>query len=367
MYLTASVGQSLLWHTKRLIYRPSSFGVLARKIREIQPICELIVQQTATPARQWWSDINYDGQPECRAAINISADFPKHSFGDVNIRATEPNTTAKALASMDEKEIVSPLLYSKTIFHGFFEPIYSYYGPMWVAIELTPRDIGIHHWNRKPGDVDFLFGPIVNGKPSFGWFLGAEMKVNRARPDGEGRRPKGGREQAAGLLDFGCDQAILVQLVVGEQTQENALMPDGTGFGTIFGADLSRAATGWVRQTLLDLPRSIGLMLCMWGHPYQNSAVARSVVFTYAIRRPGSNYNRLHLEWQIANNRLRQGLINIWNKMPDGTRAVRRCPRGGHIVPVLGSTCERCSECGKSWLSGIVIPNAENIHVLPPH
>lgn len=317
------------------------------------------------PERNWWSDVGYRGQPECRAALHVAARIPGHSRGDVAFRAMPPDPSAKALKGMKEKEIVSALLYDETIFHGFFEPIRSHYGPLWAAIELQPRDLGIRNWRGRPGDFDFLFGRLINGQPDFNWFLGAELKISRARADGEGQPAKGGSEQATGLLDLGCDQALLVQLVVLEQTQENAIM-HGDGFGTMFGADFSRASTGWVKQAMAKLPDHIGLMHCVWGHPAQNSPLVRSCIFTYAIRRPGPNHRRLHLEWAIANDKLRRGLIELWNRMPESTQAVRRCPLGGHVVPVLNSTHGCCSECGKPWLWGVVIPDAENIVPDPP-
>lgn len=88
------------------------------------------------------------------------------------------------------------------------------------------------------------------------------------------------------------------------------------------------------------------------------------MLWTCPLIKPRPHPKLLWLEWQLANYRLRRGLVHLWNTVSTAAHLLRRCPRCGHVVPVEAEQQETCPNCKKRWFPSFTYPMAENARPL---
>ncbi len=218
-----------------------------------------------TAPTEWWSDSSCNCAPPSTVALHATAELPPMSTGTFTFGASPPDPGAKALADMDENEILSALLYCPELFQCLFGPL-NYDRPrFWVAIGLHRRDLGLPDAG-KPGDIDVLLGPMVGRAPDFTRLVGVEVKVRRAKQGDPGNSPSFGTKQARGLLELGCDRAALVHIVVAHQVADAAWIHGRRSIGSLFGMDLTRAVSALAHGTAPHRDARLGYMVAAWGH-----------------------------------------------------------------------------------------------------
>ena len=256
------------------------------------------------------------------------------------------------------------MLAHRWIFGGLFAVLRDTYGDLWTAVELHEKQLG--GWGHRPGDLDFLFGPMRDGEHRFDFLLGVEMKVRRATVDGgPGRISEFGRTQAEGIVRAGCDYSLLLHLVVGPQSLEFAEHQSASGIGTLFGTRFDRARGASMKLTCSSLPPGIGYLAVEWGHPAANDPLVQGVLKLFPIIKPLRPCHERSEHWRRANSRIRSALEVIWGTQDNAVRVIRRCPRCHSIVAVVESS-SKCVACDKSWIEQPIIPIANSIRKLEP-
>jgi hypothetical protein len=308
----------------------------------------------------WWSDVGSDGEPPCYMVLTTGFQVPGRSVGTVQFAAAPPQRIAKELADMDEHDLTSAVLHNKDILWRVISPLVEPGRDYWLAVELRRRDLRGVAQQGRPGDIDIALGHMTDGKPSFAHIVGVEIKVRKASGTGVGQGALSAAEQAKGLFVLGCNQAVLLVMVVGRQDEISPLAPGA--IGTLFGRDLSPTANATMRHMVPLLHDKLGYMVCTWGHPPDNAPLSRNAVCVYPLIRPSRQHGmELHDDWARANRNLQQALMDIWNTVDPPDHRVRCCHECWQVVPFYKKHPDRCPGCGEFWVLPIDHPTVLNV------
>lgn len=327
---------------------------------------ETVWQPENGEATVWWSDLGCNCPPPSQVGLHAGMEVPPMSKGTLRLGPAEPDLHAHALADMSEDEIVSALLYSPVLFTRLLAPLVNDRHDFWAAIGLRRCDLRDVPKEGKPGDIDVVLGHMRRGAPDFSRFVGVEIKVRRPKPGDIGNMSSLGTTQAKGLFDIGCDQAALVHIVAAHQSREFAYMQDNARIGALFGMEVTNVVNALAHATEPHRDAHLGYVLAAWGHPAQNSPLARSALFVYPLIRPAPNRRRFSLEWEIAHDKLRRALIDHWNQLTPRDHIIRRCYKCGQVVPVARQEQKACPACGKLWVRPFTQPLAEDVQPYNP-